>query len=503
MIPVYSGNELKAWDEATLAHEKIKLEDLMDRACNALLQAYLHHLNRYKRCVVVAGMGNNGGDGFCLAYKLSQLAYQVEVIAVKAGESRSEANQWALALCESANIPLHFEADPALLPTYPADVLLIDALIGVGWQPPIRASILPWITYINTHKGEKLALDLPSGLSADQFSVSNAANIVKADYCFTLGGAKKCLFFPETAIFAGEIHWVNFRLSEQFKNENKPWAYLLQEIDFKGVLPKRSRFSHKGQFGHALLIAGQKNMAGAALLAAEAAYRTGVGKVSVQLPNEVKNALYAYLPEAMPLEEPASCWSTLHNYSGYSALGIGPGLGQANATGEALKELLMQAPGKLVIDADAINLLAKNHQLLPLLPNNCILTPHKAEFDRLCAKSFNQWHERLAVARQFAQQYQVILILKNAYSFICLPDGRLYINSSGDAAMAKAGSGDVLTGILTGLLARGLTPEKASLLGVWLHGKAAEFAVKKTGQESLLARDINAAIGQVLTNISH
>lgn len=502
MIPVYASNDLKAWDIATLQQEKITIQSLMDRACEAMLHTYLQHLSSIKQAVVVAGMGNNGGDGFCLAHKLVQHGFYVEIIAVTHSNSkRSEANQWALELCQSAGLSIQFVDDPTSLQPYPAEFLLIDALLGVGWQTPLRSIFTPWIAFMHAHKGKKLAIDLPSGLSADQYSIEESPNPVKVDFCFSLGGVKKCLLFPETASFAGEIFWINFQLDQDFITKNKPWAYLLQEIDFKDLISKRARFSHKGQFGHALLIAGQKNMAGAALLAAEAAYRTGVGKVSVQLPNVVKNALYTYLPEAMHLDEQADYWSTVYDYKAYDALGIGPGIGQATASLHALEDLLMQKPTKLVFDADALNLLAQKPALFKQLAENSILTPHKAEFDRLCEKSFPHWYDRLSAARSFAVNNQVILILKSAYSFICLPDGRLFVNSSGDAAMAKAGSGDVLTGILTALLARGFTPENASLLGVWLHGKAAQEAVKKTGQESLLAHEISAAIGQVLNQI--
>ena len=258
----------------------------------------------------------------------------------------------------------------------------------------------------------------------------------------------------------------------------------------KPLLHKREKDSHKGTYGHALLIAGSTGKTGAALLASEACLRSGVGLLTTHLPKAAMLPLQIYLPEAMiSVDESENCFSQVPDLQPYNAIGVGPGLGKAAETVAALKKLLKEAEKPMVLDADALNIISENKDLLSALPENTIITPHVKEFERLFGECKDK-QQRLELQRVMAQKFKIIIVLKGAGTTIMLPDGRCFVNSTGNPGMATAGSGDVLTGIILSLLAQRYTPEEAAIIGVFMHGRAGDKAAEKLGMEAMIAGDI-------------
>ncbi len=275
---------------------------------------------------------------------------------------------------------------------------------------------------------------------------------------------------------------------------------IMKEEDLRAVLRPRPDTAHKGYFGHALLVCGSRGMAGAAILAARASLRSGVGKVTVHTAAVNLPVLQTAVPEAMVLpDECDHCITTCPDLSPFSAVGIGPGLGRDQCTAQALHDYLSAADKPMVIDADALNLIAQ-HQLLSLVPEGSILTPHAGELDRLAGRTLSA-DERLDEAVQLTAHYGFYLVLKGHPTAVCAPDAQVLLCPAGNAGMATAGSGDVLTGIITGLLAQGYTPQEAATLGVWLHATAGDYATEHLQQECMLAGDIISHLPQAFKRL--
>jgi NAD(P)H-hydrate epimerase len=300
---------------------------------------------------------------------------------------------------------------------------------------------------------------------------------------------------PENYSYVGEWKVLDIQLHEGLIDATECGYILVEENDIASVFQPRPKFAHKGMFGHALLIAGSKGKMGAALLAAKACERGGAGLLTVHVPQRGELVLQTECPEAMvSLDNNNDMFTEIQSVKQYSAIGVGPGLGKNIDTAIALENLLISAKSPLVVDADAINIISENKELIKKLPSKTILTPHPKEFDRLCGDS-NSTYERLQKAKAFAMENNVIIVLKGAYTAICTPTGNVYFNSTGNPGMAKGGSGDVLTGVILSLLAQGKEPETAAVAGVYLHGLAGDMAAKQDSEESITANDIVGCIG--------
>jgi NAD(P)H-hydrate epimerase len=352
-----------------------------------------------------------------------------------------------------------------------------------GWLKKI-------VMALNERARTVIAIDMPSGL----FTEDNAANdpyaIVHATYTLSLELPKLAFFLADNARYVGQWQVLPIGLDRPFIATLKAEAELIGTADVAPLLPLRDKFSHKGDFGHAWLLAGGKGKIGAALLAAKGCLRSGAGLLSVHVPAGMDLLVHGSLPEAMVSSDPGTdALSSLPKFEKCSAIGIGPGIGTADATARLLKLLIQEAPAPLVIDADALNILSDNRTWLSFLPKGTILTPHPKEFERLTEK-FTDGHARLMAAKAFAVRHAVVLVLKGAYTAICAPDGRIYFNNTGNPGMAKGGSGDALTGIITGLRAQGLDPLSAALVGVHAHGIAGDLAAKKLGMDGMLVSEL-------------
>lgn len=499
ILPVKS---IRDADEYTIANEPVSSIDLMERAARACYEWLSSFTMQYRNFKVICGMGNNGGDGLAMARMLHEEGLNVEVFYVRHASQASIDNQ--VNFDRIANVPglvvtEIFESDP-VLEIEEGDVV-IDALLGSGLNKPVSGFLAEVINQINRCNGFVISIDIPSGLFADISSSENKA-IIEADYTLSFQIPKLAFFIPENDKYVGKWIILDIGLSSEFIKSADTSFFMSKKKDCISLFRERPRYSHKGSYGHALLIAGSLGKIGAAIMASKACLRAGAGLLTTHLPLTGMTAMHASLPETMVSLDPSEThFSALPDISNYNAIGIGPGIGMHDETQRQFKLLIQLARFPLVIDADALNILSENKTWLSFLPAGSILTPHPKEFERLTSKVDNHFN-RLEILRTFATRFKVFVVLKGAYSAIASPDGSVYFNSTGNPGMATGGTGDVLTGIILGLLASGYTPMGACILGTWLHGKAGDIAAEKLTQPAMLASDIIENLGEAFKKIT-
>jgi hydroxyethylthiazole kinase-like uncharacterized protein yjeF len=490
-MKIFTGAQIRELDKYTIEHEPIASIDLMERAAKALTRAITDVWNTATPIVVFAGPGNNGGDALAVARLLAEQNYHVSVFLFNISSHLSSdcmTNRKRLTDMKRVDFTeVTNEFDP---PKLTEDMLVVDGLFGSGINKTLAGGFSALVKYINAMPAKVVSIDVPSGLMTEDNEFNVRANIIKANVTLTIQQPKLSFFFPEYQQFIGKLKVLDIRISEEgIQNANATYTQV-EEKEIRELLLSRNDFAHKGNMGSALMIAGSYGMAGAAILATKACLRSGAGKVTVHSPKKNNSILQIAVPEAIvQLDTEETSFSEAVETVDYDALGIGPGLGQSENTAIALIAQLRRAQCPIVADADALNMLGNHRAWLQQLPQGVILTPHPKEFDRMVGHSAESY-ERLTKAIQLAQHLQCYIILKGHYSALCKPDGHVIFNSTGNAGMATAGSGDVLTGIITGLLARGYSQADASLLGMYLHGLAGDLAAKDLGMESLIASDI-------------
>lgn len=501
ILPVEQIRELDAY---TIAHEPVKSIDLMERAAHECYKWIVKRITGIRTFRIICGMGNNGGDGLAIARKLNKDGHNVEVYYIKHASNPSEDNLKNFGrISDVAGLVVTeiFEDDPSL--EIDDEDIIIDALFGSGLNKPVRGFLTEIIRQINESNAYVISIDMPSGLMADELITdSGKFSIVKADYTLTFQMPKLAFFLPENEKYIGEWKILDIGLHEDFIRKAKANYYYIRKKDCKEIYKPRGRFSHKGTFGHGLLIAGSLGKMGAALLAARASLRSGAGLITAHLPLIGIEPMLNAMPEVMADPDDSETHiSQLPDLSPYNAIATGPGLGIHSETQNALKLLIQEARMPLIIDADGLNILAANKTWLSFLPPDSILTPHPKEFERLTSKVDNHIN-RLEILRAFSMRFKVNVILKGAYSAICTSDGDIYFNSTGNPGMATGGTGDVLTGILLGLMACGYSPKDTCILGTWLHGKAGDIAASKLSQPAMIASDIIGNLGEAFLKIS-
>jgi NAD(P)H-hydrate epimerase len=369
-------------------------------------------------------------------------------------------------------------------------MLVIDGLFGSGLNKPLAGGFASLVKYINASPSQVASIDMPSGLMTEDNTYNVRANTIKATRTFTLQQPKLACLFAENQEFVGQLHVLDIRLSQEGINKIDAQYTITEEDDIRSLLLRRNSFAHKGQMGNALLIAGCYGMAGAAILATKACLRAGAGKVTINSPKRNIPILQIAVPEAVvQIGSEETIFAEAVETEDFQALGIGPGLGQSEQTAIALITQLRRSQCPIVADADALNILGNHRAWMQQLPKGIILTPHPKELDRMESHSADSY-ERLTKARNMAERLQGYVIVKGHYTAICMPDGHILFNPTGNAGMATAGSGDVLTGIITGLLARGYKSQDACIVGVYLHGLAGDLAAQDLGEESLTASDL-------------
>mgnify|MGYP002624078082 FL=1 len=494
-MKILTVEQIREADRFTIEHEPIESVDLMERAATKVFEWLYHRTPRDKTIKIFCGMGNNGGDGLAVARMLNGQDIVPQVFMVRHSDRMShdcEVNYYRLA--NETKVPMFDILSDDDFPKVDANDVVVDAIFGSGLNRPPQGVAADLIAYLNQSRAIRVAIDIPSGLFADQPSALGF--IFKADYTLTFQNPKLAFLLPENDPYVGRFEVLDIGLHPKYLEEVETRNLLTVKAMVRPILHTRTKYSHKGTYGHALLIAGSEGKTGAALLGAKACLRTGVGLLSVHLPKMAQLPMQTAVPEAMiDGDESETCFTMFKGLEAYSAVGVGPGLGKADETQRALKLLIQEVRVPLVMDADALNILSENPTWLAFLPAKTILTPHPKEFERLAGKSANSF-ERLEKQRELSMKNNIIVVVKGAHTAITMPNGTCFFNTTGNPGMATAGSGDVLTGIILSLLAQRYSPEEAAVLGVYLHGLAGDLAADEIGQEALMASDITEHLGK-------
>lgn len=492
-MKILNVEQIRQLDQATITYEPIAPIQLMERAAQAFVDWFTVRYDAFTPVKVFCGLGNNGGDGLAIARLLVQANYIVEVFVVRFAPRESDDfahNHRRLKLL----INPHYIETPGDMPTLRQRDVVIDAILGSGISRPAEGLVKMVIERINQAPAQVVSVDLASGLQANQPNQPDDVTIWP-DHTVTFDLPKLALLLPGNARSVGEWHLVDIGLNQRFIDQAPTPYYYTTESEARLLLRRRDRFSNKGSFGHALLLVGSYGKIGAGVLAAKACLRSGVGLLTVQTPGCGYVTMQTAVPEAMcrpdvderVLTGPSDVDGP--SLTDYATIGIGPGMGKAPETARFLREALTNFNKPVVVDADALNLLAANKDLMGLLPENSILTPHPKEFERLTQRWQNDY-DKLELLRELAQRQQVVVVLKGAHTAVALPNGDVHFNSTGNPGMSTGGTGDVLTGVLTALLAQGYDPVEAAVLGVFAHGQAGDRAAQARGQIGLTASDV-------------
>lgn len=500
MIKILTVEQIREADAYTIENEPIASIDLMERAATAIFQRMLPKLKEGQHINIFSGMGNNGGDGLVLARLFHLQAYHVKTYVLKTTAKGSTDFEVNLERLKNKTNEIYEIKSLNDFPDIQADTIIIDALFGSGLNRECTDLAADLIQHINYSQAVTISIDIPSGLFADHPLPSKNTAVIQADYTYTFQWPKLALLLPENEFYVGQWEIVPIGLHPEYEQSAKVHHYLTELADIRGLLKGRNRFSHKGNYGHALLIAGSHDKPGAAILAAQACLRSGAGLLHVHLPKKAVLPMQCNFPEAMiSIDEDEDYFSTIPKLQAYNGIAVGPGLGTEQSTANALKLLIQEAVVPLILDADALNILSENKTWLAFLPKNSILSPHPGEFARIVGSWSNSF-EKLQLQASLSLKHQIYIILKGAFTSISAPDGTIWFNPTGNPGMASAGSGDVLSGILLGLVSRGYQPLEACLIAVYIHGLAGDKAAKEIGLESMIASDIIAKLPNAFSN---
>lgn len=488
ILPV---EKIREADAFTIRNEPIASSDLMERAARQCYRWIKKRVDNRQKIKIFCGTGNNGGDGLVVARLLLQKQYDVETFIVRFSPNGSDDFNINLErLRELAAVQIKEIHDENSFPHISADDVVIDAIFGSGLTRAVQGFAGNLIKHINHSGCITVAIDMPSGLFSDECSIEKSGAIIEADYTLSFHFPKLAFLFPENDKYVGQWKVLPIGLMDEFIHQVEVKNYFVEKSDILQKFKKRNKFDHKGSFGHVLLIAGGYGKTGAAVMAAQAALRSGAGLVTAHVPASSYPIIQTAIPECMvSIDENAYHFSKAPDLKSFNAIAVGPGLGMDKITQSALKLLIQNTSVPLLFDADAINILGENKTWISFVPSGSIFTPHPKEFERLAGKSDNHF-DRNAKQRDFSVKYGVYIVLKGAHTCISTPSGECFFNSTGNPGMATGGSGDVLTGIIAGFLAQGYHPKEACIAGVFLHGLAGDLSSKKRTQQAMIAGDI-------------
>ena len=535
-MKILTGKDIREADLYTIEHEPVASVELMERAALALeaeIAAAAETTEDQKTAaeapeyLIIAGKGNNGGDGLAVARLLKGRfgdTRSISVILLAPSDQLSPDCRHNLALLppDIAVFYLdggHITADGAEFPPeqlFRGNTVVIDAILGTGVTGAVRGAALQAIRLVNEYSRRcrmVISIDMPSGLPTEPRNREEAAgaDTIAADLTLTIEFPKLSLLLPETGRYAGRLRTVHIGLDRKFIDSRESAYVAVDAAYVPTLLRPRGEFDHKGTHGHALVIAGSAEYMGAAILCTGAALRSGCGLVSAHIPAAGRTAMLISHPAAIISADEAPVFSSHPTDLGkYSAVAVGPGIGRSEAAAAALEKLLAclpQHPGirTTVLDADALNIISARPEMLAMIPEGSVLTPHVGELSRLLRAAGSRglledvapagapWRDdlhKVALVRQFCARLKSVIVLKGAHTMVCSPDGRCFFNMSGNPGMAKGGSGDVLTGLVAGLAARGYDSLSAAILGVWFHGLAGDAAASLRGMEAMNAEDI-------------
>jgi len=497
-LKLLNAQQIREADQYTIENEPIASIALMERAANKCLEWIIEHYSKNTPFLVFCGTGNNGGDGLALHRLLLQAGYTVQSFILPFSKSCTPD---FLANLKRVEKYVTLEKEEQWLDIeFVNQTVIVDALLGSGTQRPTAGLLKKLIQFLNQSGRTILSIDLPSGLFPEYNSNNPRDGIIQARHTLSFQQPKLAFLLPDYGSYAGIFHSLDIGLDTGFI-ENCPTAiYYTTLEDARALLLPLDKFSHKGTYGHLFLMAGKEGSMGAALLAGQAALHSGLGKLTLVSPKCGLDLLQSHLMEAMVLPQGTTALSGSLD-TPFPTLAIGPGIGTHPATADFLKSVLQKADQALVLDADALNLLSRDQDLIKEVPQHSILSPHPKEFERLVGPWKNE-NEKIEKLCNFAQQHQIYCILKGAHSIIATPEGEIHFNSSGNPGMATAGSGDVLTGILGSFLAQGYSPKASAILGVFLHGLAGDQAVETFHPKAVSAGIIAASLSATLEIVS-
>ncbi len=490
-MKILSSEQTRMLDAYTVENEPIKSIDLMERAAAQLFRQWIRIFPKSYSVDIYAGPGNNGGDGIALTRMLTGKGYLVNLIILKTDRGLSKDAEINFnRLKQNDKLKIIWLTEYNLKDQIPAPkAVIVDAIFGSGLTKPLEGFFKQVVRHINAFPNIKVSIDIPSGLFAESNPDIKSATIIRADYTWCFQFPKLAFMMPENELYVGDWKYLDIGLHKGFMESlNAPNNFITSET-VVSMIHHRNKFSHKGNYGHALLFAGASGKMGAAIMASRACLRSGAGLLTTHIPLSGAVALNTAIPEAMlSLDKNENVLGSLPKLDYYSAVGAGPGIGTSAETAGVIEKLVENSI-PMILDADALNIVAERQNLLEKLPHGTILTPHPGEYKRLFGADLNHF-ERLKRMQKLAAKYGIIIVLKGANTAIANIDGELWFNSTGNPGMATAGSGDVLTGIILSLLAQGYVSIEAAILGVYLHGLAGDLAAKEKGFEGLVASDI-------------
>ncbi|WP_333597352.1 NAD(P)H-hydrate dehydratase [Chryseobacterium flavum] len=498
-MKIFTAEQIKNWDRFTISHEPVSSIQLMERAASAVAGWISENCKNYKRLVVVCGNGNNGGDGLAIARILYLKGFDVDVfISDPKGKFSADAAVNLKRLRDVSGISVRRFNDIAEY-NFDDKTVILDALFGTGLSKPLEGEYRLLVEQLNVIKNIKISIDIPSGMFADRLPESDAV-ILKADYTLSFQCWKRSFLHSEAGKYTGKVEVLDISLHHGYLEETPTRYFVIDDEVVEGIFRPRQEFSHKGDYGKVGMIGGSYGKIGAIVLATRSALKTGAGLTFTLAPECGYEIIQTTCPEAMFIKGGTEY---VNNFGIDKDLicGIGPGLGTHPDTEKKLLEFLKSYSGPVVLDADALNIISKNKKNIERIPEKSIITPHPKEFERLFGRTGNSF-ERLELAKEKAKLLHIYIVLKDHHSQIVTPEGNVFYNVNGNAGLAKGGSGDILTGILASLLAQRYTEEETCLLGVWLHGKAADFAARKHSKESMLPTDVIDELGNVFKELN-
>ncbi|MBN1988557.1 MAG: NAD(P)H-hydrate dehydratase [Bacteroidales bacterium] len=504
MMKIYSTHQVKQIDDYTIKHEPISSVNLMERAAEELFLRCAKIICPTLPVVVYCGAGNNGGDGLAVARMLLESGFNVTVFYL---ESQTYTADFSVNLNRLRRLgvcsPVAIRSECQLL-TLPDGTWIIDALFGSGLNRPLNGLAKHVVNHINSQKKRVVAIDIPSGLFGDENPYPNTNCVVNAAITLTLQFPKRAFFFAENHQYTGSVEVVPIGLHPNALAKCESSFFLVEQPDVASLLVPRQKFSHKGTFGHCLVLAGKRGMMGAASFAVRGCLNAGAGLVTAHIPRVGEAIIQTTIPEAIvSVSNRELEIGSLPDLSRYSAICVGPGIGTSEHAMQMLHSLLESIGSTpLLIDADALNILASHKSLFLYLAGNVVLTPHPGEFDRLFGSS-TCGEERLKKGMCWAKELGVVIVIKGANTQVVTPNGEVYFIPVGNAGMATGGSGDVLSGIITAFMGQGLSPANAAIAGAYIHGVAGDIAAMQQGMRSLSASHIvefiSGAFKQVCT----
>lgn len=498
-MKLFSAEQIYSADKFTIQKQQITSDELMERSAVQIFNwMHLRMQGAQVKIHIFCGIGNNGGDGIALARHLKEHGYNIHVYVVNYSTKRSKDFLLNLDRLKDRKIwPNFMDSDDELPPIGPDDII-VDAIFGIGLNRTPDDWVINLISHLHASKAFILSVDIPSGLYTDKgFDDKNA--VVKANFVLTFQAPKLVFFLPETGVFVNQWEVLDIGLDIEYLTQTETAFVLIGKNEVLPMYQPREKFSHKGVFGHALIIGGSYGKMGAVKLAGLAALKIGSGMVTSYIPECGYEVLQSSLPEAMVITDGEKALAKIIYDIDATVIGVGMGMGQASDTKRAFSDFIKKNKAPLVIDADGLNLLSLQKELLSLLPARTVLTPHPKELERLIGPWEHDF-DKLRKAQAFSKKFDCIVVIKGANTITVYQD-KGYVNTTGNPGMATAGSGDILAGIITGMIAQGYEPLQAAIFGVYLHGRSADLVIETTGYQSLVASDIANGLGQAYLDL--